>query len=210
MKRHPVATRHDQTAIRGARESRDGALDLTGVAHIDRGYLHPERRRQGLDDAELGGTAWYGGIPKDRHTHHARRDLLEQFQPFPADAVFEIHETGDVATGAGQAVDEACTDRIGNNRKHDRYSAGQQAPPTPPRVYEFRRYWPWPSGYQSARCGHWSSLIAPAPAGTPRRGPEIPHRPQLRARARRYAACARPAAPASRVATPPPPRRRAP
>src|SRR5262245_65605553 len=73
MKRHQVATRHDQTAIRGARESRDGALDLTGVAHIDWDYLYPERRRQGLDDAELGGTAWYAGIPKDRHTRSEER-----------------------------------------------------------------------------------------------------------------------------------------
>src|SRR5262249_39705324 len=84
MKRHQVATRHDQTAIRGARESRDGALDLTGVAHIDRDHLHPERRGYGLDDTELGGTGWYGGISKDRHARHAWRDLFEQLQPFPA------------------------------------------------------------------------------------------------------------------------------
>ena len=41
-----------------------------------------------------GATAWMtanwpipaamAGIPKDRHSRHARRDLLEQFQPFPA------------------------------------------------------------------------------------------------------------------------------
>ena len=29
------------------------------------------------------------GIPKDRHSRHARRDLLEQLQPFSAHAVFE-------------------------------------------------------------------------------------------------------------------------
>ena len=78
-------------------------------------------------------------------------------------------------------------------------AALQQSSRIPPRACEFRRHWPWPSGCRSARCGRWSSLIAPAPAGTPRRGPEIPHRPQLRARARRCAAPARAAAPSPYV-----------
>ena len=83
------ARRHDQAAIRGARECRDGALDLAGVAHVDRAHLHPERRRHGLDCGELADPGGYGGIPKDRRSRHARRDLLEQLQPFPAHAVFE-------------------------------------------------------------------------------------------------------------------------
>ena len=62
--------------FRSAREGRDGALDLAGVAHVDRVDLHPERRRHGLDDAELADPGGYGGIPKDRHARHARRDLL--------------------------------------------------------------------------------------------------------------------------------------
>ena len=53
MNRRQRARRHDQAAIRGAREGRDGALDLAGVAHVDRAHLHPERRRHGLDCAEL-------------------------------------------------------------------------------------------------------------------------------------------------------------
>ena len=48
------ARRNDQTAIRRAREGRDGALDFVGVACVDRGHPHSERRRHGLDDAELG------------------------------------------------------------------------------------------------------------------------------------------------------------
>ena len=36
--------------------------------------------------------AAYGGIPKDRHARHVGRDLLEQFQPFAADAVFEAEK----------------------------------------------------------------------------------------------------------------------
>ena len=71
-----------------------------------------------------------GGIPKDRHSRHARRDLLEQLQPFPADAVFEMHEPGGVAARPRQALDEAGADRIGDDREHDRHGAGrlQQRP----------------------------------------------------------------------------------
>jgi hypothetical protein len=57
----------------------DGALNLAGVAHIDGVHLHPERWRRSLDDAELGGAGGYGGIPKDRHSRHARRDFFEEF-----------------------------------------------------------------------------------------------------------------------------------
>src|SRR6516164_3036409 len=34
---------HDQAAIRRAGKCSDGALDFTGVAHVDRVRLHPER-----------------------------------------------------------------------------------------------------------------------------------------------------------------------
>ena len=184
-----------------------------------------------------GATAWMAanwpvpeawvGIPKDRRSRHARRDLLEQLQPFPAHAVFESHETGGVAARPRQAVDEAGADRIGDDREHDRHGAGrlQQRPHGRGAMGQddvgrergqFRRVsanvggiGSWPSGCRSARCGRWSSPIAPAPAGTPRRGPEIPDRPRLRAGARRCAASARPAARAPRAATLPPRRRAA-
>ena len=54
---------------------------------------------------------------------------------------------------------------------------------TSARAHQFRRvsakfgvHWSWPSGCRSARYGRWSSPTAPAPAGTPRRGPDIPNR----------------------------------
>jgi hypothetical protein len=72
---------------------------IGGAADIDRVDIHPERRRHGLDDAELDGADGYGGIPKDRHARHTGCDLLEQFQPFPAQAVFIRHESGGVAAG---------------------------------------------------------------------------------------------------------------
>ena len=78
-----------------------------GVPHVDRDHLHPERGRHGLDDAELGDSGGGGGIPKDRHSRHARRDLLEQLQPFPGQAIFEREETGGIAARPRQAVTKA-------------------------------------------------------------------------------------------------------
>src|SRR5262249_61244062 len=54
--------RYDQAADRGVRKGCDGALDLSGVAHVDRDHLHPERRRYGLDDTEQSGAAGIGGV----------------------------------------------------------------------------------------------------------------------------------------------------
>jgi len=71
------APRQDQAATRCARECRDGTLDFAGVAHVDRVDLHPKRRRHGLDDGKLAGAGDLIGLPKDRHSRHAWRDLLE-------------------------------------------------------------------------------------------------------------------------------------
>src|SRR5215472_9115413 len=54
MKQRQWARRHDQAAIRGTREGRDGALDLVGVgAYVNRAHFHADRRRHVLDDGEL-------------------------------------------------------------------------------------------------------------------------------------------------------------
>ena len=119
------ARRHDQAAIRYARKCRDVALDLTGVAHVDRSYLDPKRRRHGLDGAELANPDGYGGVPDDCYPLYSRRDLLEQLQPFPADAEFERDEPGGVAARPRQTINETGADRIDDNREHDRYGAGR-------------------------------------------------------------------------------------
>ena len=41
MHRSSTRSGHDQAAIRGARERRDGALDLADVAHVDRHHSTP-------------------------------------------------------------------------------------------------------------------------------------------------------------------------
>jgi hypothetical protein len=58
MRHRLRARRYDQAAIAGAREGRDSAPDLAGIADIDRAYLDPQRRRHRLNRGEL---AWPGG-----------------------------------------------------------------------------------------------------------------------------------------------------
>ena len=150
-----------------------------------------------------------GGIPKHRHSRHARRDLLEQLQPFPADAVFENAETGGVAARPRQAVDEAGADRIGDDVNTIgtvrvacsngpnvgvpwvRMTSGASATNSAACLRMSVGIGRGPAVCRSARCGRRSSPIAPAPEGTPRGGSDIPDRPRLRAGARRCAASAR-------------------
>src|SRR5215467_1503101 len=94
MKRSRPAPRYDQTPVRRAHEGRKGALSLMWGAHVDWVYLDAERRGQGLDDAELADSGGVRGISKDCYSRNARRNLLQQLQPFSAQAVFIRHEAG--------------------------------------------------------------------------------------------------------------------
>src|SRR5260370_39814523 len=125
MKLRQRAAGHDQATIRGAREGRDSTLDLAGVAYVDRAYLHPDRRGHRLDRAELASPSGDGGITEDRGACHARCDLLEQFQPFPAQAIFELDETGCIAAWSRQAINEPGADRVGHYHKHDMHGASR-------------------------------------------------------------------------------------
>src|SRR5215472_1155248 len=104
MSRYRRARRHDQAAIRSAGEACDRALDFAGIARIDRPQLHAERLRHGLNSAELSDAGWIGGIAKESCSHKPRRDLFQQLQPFPAHAVFEDHEPGDIAAWPRSSV----------------------------------------------------------------------------------------------------------
>ena len=66
----------------------------------------------------------YGGIPKDRRSCHARCDLLEQFQPFPAQAIFILDKARGVAARPREAIDEARANRIGDRREYYRHGVG--------------------------------------------------------------------------------------
>jgi hypothetical protein len=72
-----------------------------------------------LDGSKLTSPGGLAGVAEDRQSGYRRRDLLKQLRPFPTQAGFVIHETGDVATRPRQAGDEAGRYRIGDYREHD-------------------------------------------------------------------------------------------
>jgi hypothetical protein len=119
------ASGQDEAAIRRACEFRDGAFDLRRVAHVDRDDFDSQRRRHRLDGSKLADAGRYSGIAKDGHAPRARRNLFNQFQPFPAQGVFKLQKSSGVAARPRQAVNEAGADRIASNREHDRHGAGR-------------------------------------------------------------------------------------
>jgi hypothetical protein len=53
----------------------------------------------------------------------ARPNLLEQFQPFPAQTVLERHKAGCVAARPRQGINETSANRVGDTREHDWHGA---------------------------------------------------------------------------------------
>ena len=63
-------------------------------------------------------------IVDGRDTRDARRNALEHLQPLAADRELDAGESGHVATGPRQRLDQAVVHRIGEPHEHGRYGAG--------------------------------------------------------------------------------------
>src|SRR5262249_37850919 len=72
-----------------------------------------------LEGGKLADAGCRRGIPKDRRAPDVGCNLLEQFHPFPAHAVFEISEPRGVAAWARQALEDASANRIGEICEYD-------------------------------------------------------------------------------------------
>ena len=148
-----------------------------------------------------GATAWmapnwaipdgYGGIPKDGARVTRGAICFEQFQPFPADAVFEQVNPVMLPPGRARLSTNPRADRIDDLHEHDRHGAGRllQRRHGPGAIGQDDvrrerdqfghvssnrgRHRLRPSGCRSTRRGRWSSPRAPAPAGTPQPTPDI-------------------------------------
>ena len=62
-------------------------------------------------------------VSKDRGPFDGRRDLLEEFKPFSAQAVFELHEARGITARSRQTLDDAGADGIGDEDKHERHGS---------------------------------------------------------------------------------------
>src|SRR6516162_5902327 len=124
MSVHGRAKGGDQAALSRARKFRNSALDLAGIARADRNDIGTERTSNRLNDGELPDTGGHGRVSNYPNAGCRRRYLFEQFEPFAAQAVIELHETCYVAAGMREALDEAAAHRIDGRREHNGYFAG--------------------------------------------------------------------------------------
>src|SRR5262245_19914319 len=96
-----ATSRYNQTAVRNARESRQGALNLSGVSHVHRARLDTQRRCRGLNGGKLTRPCSYSWVSQDGYSRHTGRHRLEKLQPFPTDAVVGLRNP--VTTPPGRA-----------------------------------------------------------------------------------------------------------
>src|SRR5262249_51244140 len=118
------ARRHDQAAIRPACKFRDPAFDLARVTHVNWAHLHSQKRSHGLNSTKLTPAGGEGWIARHVGASYMGRDLLQQFKPFPAHAVFKHRKAGRIAAGVRQTRNKAPAHWIGRIHKHDWHGTG--------------------------------------------------------------------------------------
>src|SRR6185369_978719 len=92
----------DQATIRTACKFGDRLLHVFGISPTERGQFHPKRRGHRLDGSELTDIRRDRWVSNDADTRNAGRDLLEQLQPFCADAILENWKSSHIAAGLRQ------------------------------------------------------------------------------------------------------------
>src|SRR6185503_14869337 len=102
----------DESAGTPPRGGLKSALEILATANLQQLKLYAQGLGHDLSLPELGGVAWVGRIPEDRHPRDSRNDLLEETQPFPAQLRGKLAEARDVAARPSQARDEPCRHRI--------------------------------------------------------------------------------------------------
>ena len=115
----------DQAAVSGACNFRNPAFYLAGIARADWNDIGTQRTRDRLNDGELPDARGHGRVSNHSNADGRRRYLFEQFKPFAAQTVFELHEARYVAAGMREALDEAAAHGIDGRREHHGYSVGR-------------------------------------------------------------------------------------
>ena len=112
---------------RNARPVRPGGQSLISsyLAHVDRHDFYTKRRRHRLYGTEHTDAGGYCRVANDCGSSHDRRDLFEQLEPFPGEAVLDRREPGGVAAGSRKAIDKPGADRVSDQYKHNRHRPGR-------------------------------------------------------------------------------------
>ena len=108
-----------------SRECSDGALDLGGVAHVDRTQLHAERRRRGLDGGELADPAVIAGSRSTAARVTRGAISLSSSSNFPLILYSNGVNPMALLPGPRQARDEARADRVDDIHEHNRHGTGR-------------------------------------------------------------------------------------
>ena len=106
-----------QAAAGRARKGRNAPLDRAGIACSDWRDFNPQSGSGGLHSREKALSRSLVCVPKDGRPRDARRNLLEQLQPFCCHAEFRAQESCRVAARPRKALDETRSHRtlaIGN------------------------------------------------------------------------------------------------
>jgi hypothetical protein len=95
----------------------DGFVDRRVVMHWSWCHSHPQGRGGGFDPAVKKCVGRGIRVEHSNDPRQARRDLLEQLQPFSQQGCFKGAEPRDVAAGSGEALTKPCPTGSATNPK---------------------------------------------------------------------------------------------
>ena len=109
---------YNQATVGTICERGNASINLTGLTHGYRSQLDPKGRRDGLDSPQLADAGGKGSISKDRCARDVGCNLLEQREPFAAEAVFEDGEPSGVGTRSREVRNKAPTYWVNDRREY--------------------------------------------------------------------------------------------
>jgi len=114
----------DQSAGLAADCSWEGAIEIDGIAHLQRLSVHPQCPGRGLRLSHIGHSEWVGYIPEDRHAGDPGQDLLEELQAFRSELRSKGAQSGDIPPRPGKADHKPSSYGVTSRRHNDRDRAG--------------------------------------------------------------------------------------
>src|SRR5262245_55101356 len=111
--------------MRRAREGRDGAFDLDGVAHVDRADLHSEGRAIAWMTPNWAIAAEFVGSRRTATRVTSGAISLSSSSHFPPMLYSEIMKPVVLPPGRARLPDDAGADWIADDWKDDRHAAGR-------------------------------------------------------------------------------------
>jgi hypothetical protein len=112
---------YDDPAAWTRRHVPDGCFYIAGTMYRGRASNHSKLAASSLEGLQkiLAGSGRSARLEQSDCVRNSRRSFLEQLDPLATHPIFEIYESGEIATWPRQAMNEAGTDRVGRGHEHD-------------------------------------------------------------------------------------------